>query len=277
MPRFFVDKTAFFDTVDTGAEKTANVTEKFARIVGDDAFHIARSLRMAVGEHVTICDTESTDYECELEKITDNEVVVKIISEKASESEPPYYATLFQALPKGDKLDFIIQKSVECGAFAIIPFESERCIAKSKSDVEARKTERRNKIAAEAAKQCGRGIVPGVSDTVSFDAMLAMAAKCDIGLFCYEECGLRNSLNIKKVLEEQLEVTDNNVPGEEKKLPVRKKSIAVVIGSEGGFSEREAEKAKATGLIPVGLGKRILRTETAAVFSLACIAYSFDM
>ena len=79
------------------------------------------------------------------------------------------------------------------------------------------------------------------------------------------------------MLEEQLEVTDNNVPGEEKKLPVRKKSIAVVIGSEGGFSEREAEKAKATGLIPVGLGKRILRTETAAVFSLACIAYSFDM
>ena len=71
MPRFFVDKTAFFDTVDTGAEKAANVTEKFARIVGDDAFHIARSLRMAVGEHVTICDTESTDYECELEKITD--------------------------------------------------------------------------------------------------------------------------------------------------------------------------------------------------------------
>ena len=277
MPRFFVDKTAIFDTTDAGTSKNDSTIERFARIVGDDAFHIARSLRMAVGEHVTICDTESTDYECELNKITDNEVVVKIISEKASESEPPYYAKLFQALPKGDKLDFIIQKSVECGAFAIIPFESERCIAKSKQDAEARKTDRRNKIAAEAAKQCGRGIVPRVSDTVSFDTMLAMAAKCDIGLFCYEECGTRNSLTIKKALEEQFKEADSSILADGKNLPVRKKSIAVVIGSEGGFSEREAEKAKAAGLIPVGLGRRILRTETAAIFSLSCIAYSFDM
>lgn len=277
MPRFFVDKTAFFDATDTAAAKNESAVERFARIVGDDAFHIARSLRMAVGEHVTICDTESMDYECELEKITDNEVVVKIVSEKASESEPSYCAKLFQALPKGDKLDFIIQKSVECGAFEIVPFESERCIAKSKQDAEARKTERRNKIAAEAAKQCGRGIVPRVSDTVSFDAMLEMASKCDIGLFCYEECGVRNSLTIKQALEEQLKKTDNHAFGNTKDPTGRKKSIAVVIGSEGGFSEREAEKAKAAGLIPVGLGKRILRTETAAVFSLSCIAYSLDM
>ena len=240
MPRFFVEQDRVF--------------EDHISIVGEDAHHIARSLRMAVGEQITVCDREGKEYLCTISAFDDDkEVVADIISSAKSENEPKIYIRLFQALPKGDKLDTIIQKAVECGASEIIPFQSDRCVVRIKDVSEERKNERRRRIATEAAKQCRRSLVPEVSAAVSFDNAIDLAAKSDLCLFCYEGEGTRP-------LGEILRSCDT--------LP---RSVSIIIGSEGGFSEAEAEAAKSKGAVMTGLGKRILRTETASGFVLACL------
>ena len=252
MPRFFVRK----DQIENGV----------VAIIGDDAHHISRSLRMAAGEIITVCDMQKFEYECALEEFLPDRVLARILSEKKCDTEPPFCAELYQALPKGDKLDTVIQKSVECGVSSITTFMSERCIVKEKGD-EENKLRRRNKIALEAAKQSGRGLVPEVKPTLSFDKMLAEASKADIKLFCYEGDGTRS---IREFLAEEkarfFSENENYVP-----------TISLIIGSEGGFSLAEVEKARAAGFTPVGLGKRILRTETAPLFVLGCVCYEFEL
>ena len=250
MPRFFVQKEQIQDGV--------------VSIFGDDAHHISRALRMAAGECITVCDMQSFEYECELTDFLPDRVLAKVLSMRQSDTEPPYRAHVYQALPKGEKLDSVIQKSVESGVYSITTFNSERCIAKEKSN-EENKLRRRNKIALEAAKQSGRGHVPKVNPTVSFSEMLEGASRCDICLFCYEGDGTRP---LKDVLREKKA---------ELSSPDREISVSLVIGSEGGFSLGEVERAKAAGLIPVGLGKRILRTETAPGFALGCLVYEFEL
>ena len=248
MPRFFVSK----DNI--------NEEERIISIVGEDAFHIARSLRMAVGESLTVCDGEGRDYECKLVKIRDSEANCEILEVRDCPAEPPYKATVYQALVKGERLDVAIQKSVEFGASAIVPFESSRCIVRLKGEKEGAKSQRRRRIASEAAKQCGRGIVPTVSEPMSFSDMLAEAAKCDLAIFCYEKEGDR-------MLGATLEALRTNPP----------KTVAIVVGPEGGFSPDEAEKAETCGLSLLGIGKRILRTESAAAFVLACLSSEFEL
>lgn len=241
MPRFFVTSSQIEgDTV---------------TILGEDAHHLSRALRGAVGDTVTVCDMSRMEYECKLTAFLPDRVLGQILSATPSHTESPVHITLYQALPKGDKLDTVIQKAVECGVCRIVPFESERCIVRAKADSEERKTERRNRIAAEAAKQCGRGILPEVAPTVSFDEMLCQAASADNVLFCYEGDG---TLPIGCLLAQI--------------APREGRSLALVVGSEGGFSVAEAERARACGFAMTGLGKRILRTETAPLFALACIA-----
>ncbi len=231
----------------------------------DDAHHIARSLRMAVGEDITVCDMQGNQYECRIESFDeDREVYARILSVSHSQTEPQCRVRLFQALPKGDKLDTVIQKAVECGVYEIVPFESERCIVKVKADVEERKTERRQRIAAEAAKQCGRSIVPEVKKTVTFDEMLDLACRADILLFCYEGDGTQP---LGKILDERLfRTADGQYP-----------EVSVVIGSEGGFSIDEVKRATDKGMCAVGLGNRILRTETAPLFVLSCIVCATEL
>lgn len=255
MPRFFVRKDQISDGVVT--------------ILGDDAHHISRSLRMAAGEGITVCDMQKTEYSCVLESFLPDRVLARVESVRQCDTEPPFAAYLYQALPKGEKLDTVIQKSVECGVFSIRTFMSERCIAKEKGD-EENKLKRRNKIALEAAKQSGRGHVPCVEPTVSFGEMLKEAAEADIALFCYEGDGTRS---MKEVLREKRVSLPKNEGDGSAYLP----SISIVIGSEGGFSLAEVEKAKEAGLVPVGLGKRILRTETASGFVLGCLSYEFEL
>ena len=250
MPRFFVRREQISD---------GQVT-----ILGDDAHHISRSLRMAAGESVVVCDMQKTEYDCILEEFLPDRVVARITDERQCDTEPPYKAYLYQALPKGEKLDSVIQKSVESGVYSITTFNSERCIAKEKSN-EENKLRRRNKIALEAAKQSGRGHVPEVNPTVSFAEMLKGASACDICLLCYEGDGTRP---LKEVLAEK----KSYLSGLDREI-----SISLVIGSEGGFSLAEVERARAAGLIPVGLGKRILRTETAPGFALGCLVYEFEL
>ena len=252
MPRFFVRK----DQIENGV----------VSIMGDDAHHISRSLRMAAGERITVCDMQKYEYECVLKEFLPDRVLAEVISESKCDTEPPFVAHLYQALPKGDKLDTVIQKSVECGISAITTFNSERCIAKEKGD-EENKLRRRNKISLEAAKQSGRGLVPEVYSTKSFGEMLNEASKADIKLFCYEGDGTRS---IREFLsEEKIKLGAKN--SEE---PI---SISIIIGSEGGFSLSEVEKAKNVGFTPVGLGNRILRTETAPLFVLGCVCYEFEL
>ena len=247
MPRFFVNQN--------------QIDDEYITILGEDAHHISRSLRMAVGEHITVSDMKKYEYECVLEIFADTFVKAKIIDKYISKTESPIRIHLYQALPKGDKLDLIIQKSVECGVYDITPFESERCVVKVKGDAEDRKTERRNKISIEAAKQCGRGIIPQVKQTVSFENMLKEASGFDAALFCYEGQGTKPLGNILRLLKNEREIKD----------------IAVIIGSEGGFSPSEAMSAAEHGFYSIGLGKRILRAETAAIFAVSCITYEFEL
>ena len=246
MPRFFV--------------RREQIDGDRVRITGDDAHHISRSLRMAAGEHITVCDMQSKEYDCVLERFDEDSVSALIVSARESENEPACYVRLFQALPKGDKLDTVIQKAVECGVCRIVPFESERCVVRAKPDSEQRKTERRRRIALEAAKQCGRGALPEVLETVPFSDMLRLADGADTVFFCYEGDG---TLPIGTLLAK----TDLSVNS----------SIALIIGSEGGFSLKEAQMASEKGFCMTGLGPRILRTETAPLFALACISCHFEL
>lgn len=249
MPRFFIRANQIEDGIVT--------------LLGDDAHHISRSLRMAAGETVTVCDMQKNEYECELTDFLPDRVLAKILESRKSDTEPPYHAIVYQALPKGDKLDSVIQKAVECGASEITTFESERCIVRAKGENESKKVERRQRIALEAAKQSGRGIVPVVNPTVSFSEMCRRAAEADIALFCYEGDGT-----------EPLPVALGKAVA---KIDKENPTIALIIGSEGGFSLAEAQKICSLGILPVGLGKRILRTETASGFALACLVYALEM
>ena len=247
MPRFFVEPES--------------IENNYVKITGDDARHISRSLRMAAGESITVCDMQGTDYNCVLDAFTESYVGATVISSNKVESEPPFYAHLYQALPKGEKLDYIIQKAVECGISEITTFNSERCIAKEKSN-ESAKLARRQRISLEAAKQSGRGIVPTVNATISYNQMIDAANKYDLVLFCYEKA---DGQSFKELLSEF------------KSKGISTPRIAIIIGSEGGFSEKEASVAKESGMNIVGLGKRILRTETASSFLLGCLVYEFEL
>lgn len=246
MPKFFV--------------RQDQIRENEITITGDDAFHISRALRMAKGERIDVSDMQGNQYECVLKEFNPDSVVAEVVSSVHLDNEPPVKVHLYQALPKGDKLDTVIQKSVECGVYEITPFESDRCVVKAKADVEDRKTERRNRISLEAAKQCGRGYVPVVNKTVSFDTAVKSALNCELALFCYEG---EETVSLRSVLSDAV---SKGVA-----------SISIMIGSEGGFSTPEYEKAKLCGMVSVGLGKRILRTETAASFVLSCISYETEL
>lgn len=244
MARFFVER-----------EK---IEENRIIIDGADAHHIARSLRMAEGDEAVICDGEGKEYLCRLTRIRDEECICEIIEERAPESESPVSITLCMAYPKGDKLETVIQKAVELGADRIIPFESSRCIKRPKAEKAEKQTARLQRIAEEAAKQCGRAKIPTVTQAMSFKAMLAEATDCKLSLLCYES---EEGLTVKSVL------TGKEAP----------ESISVIVGSEGGFSPEEVAEAKAAGCISVSLGRRILRCETAPTYALSAISYEFEL
>ncbi|MBQ7173216.1 MAG: 16S rRNA (uracil(1498)-N(3))-methyltransferase [Clostridia bacterium] len=250
MPRFFVRRDQIGDNI--------------VAIVGEDAHHISRSLRMAAGEHITVCDMQSTEYDCELTGFYPDHVEARILSSRAGNTEPPYRVHLFQALTKGDKMDAVVQKSVECGVCDITPFESERCIVRLKGEGDASKLARWQRIAFEAAKQSGRGIVPEVHPGEKLDAVLKRRNEFDLAIFCYEG---EEERSIKAVLQ----AAKASFPKD------RFPAIAILIGSEGGFSKDEAARALACGWISAGLGKRILRTETAACVALSCLIYELEL
>ena len=253
MPRFFVEPSA--------------VTEDRIVLTGDNAHHAAYSLRLAPGDRIKVCDQQNA-YLCEMVSFDNETATARILSSSPIDTEPPFNARLYQALPKGDKLDTVIQKAVECGVSSVVPFESSRCIVRAKPEAEARKTERRNRIAEEAAKQCGRGIIPSVLPTVSFSEALKSAEEADLVLFCYEGSEVTPLPAVLKQASPLLDAAEARG---------RRPEIAIFVGSEGGFSPEEAAAARSMGAAMTGLGKRILRTETASGFVLSCLIYSLEL
>ncbi len=244
MPRFFVKKE--------------QINSEKIYIYEGDAHHIARSLRMAEGDGVTVCDGDGTEYHCRLTRIRDEECECEILSSETGASESPVEITLCMAYPKGDKLETVIQKAVELGASRILPFESSRCIKRPKAEKIDKQLARLSRIAEEAAKQCGRARIPVVLSPMSFSEMLKVASECELTLFCYEA---EEEFSVKNIL----------------KSHDRPASCAVIVGSEGGFSKEEAGLAAESGAITVSLGRRILRCETAPDFVLSAISYEYEL
>lgn len=233
MPRFFVE--------------TDKINDGIVTLDKENAHHISFSLRMKVGDMITVCDSHGVTRECEILALDGREVRARTVSASEDSAEPPYKAVLCQAIAKGDKMDTIIQKAVELGVYRIIPFESRNCIAKIKPEARVRKHERYNSIALAAAKQCGRSIIPKVEQVCTFGDLM----KINDGerLFCYE-------------------CADAPLAGH-----LLSDIIYFMIGPEGGFAPSEAETAIKCGWVPVSLGKRILRTETASAYLLSALSY----
>ena len=222
-----------------------------AVIPGEDARHISKSLRMHAGDMLTLSGGKGIDYGCVIEKIEKDAVTVKVLYSQPSEVEPSVKVTLFQGLPKGEKFDLIIQKAVELGVSKIVPMLTDRCVSRPDGDAEQRKHERWQKIASEAAKQCGRGIIPEVVPLCSFDYALKLM-KQPLKIIFYEGGGR----SLRKILTESHD-----------------KDIAVMIGPEGGFESREVGEAEKLGAVKATLGPRILRTETAPIAAVSAIMY----
>ena len=223
-----------------------------AIIRGRDAEHI-QVLRIRPGEDVTICDTEGKDYKCRLVRATKEEAEVEILDVMPCKGEPSVRVTVLCGLPKGDRVDYIIQKSVEAGASEIVFFQSARCVAKPEDPY--KKLERWNRISEEAAKQSGRGIIPKVSWSPDYGEVLNTAVHTDLPLFMYET-GEREPLNT--VLESGKGIA----------------TAAVITGPEGGFEKYEADLARIAGMHICSMGERILRCETAPVVAITAIMYA---
>jgi len=207
-----------------------------------------RVLRLRPDETFIICDGEGTDHTCVLHTCPLDGELAQIISSAPNEAEPSVDCPIYLAYTRGERMDYAIQKSVEMGATRIILFPSERCVAKYEAKALPKKLARWGKIAEEAAKQSGRGRIPAVETAPSFKEAMIQAAEADCPLFFYEgeqERTLRMALSPKP------------------------KSVSLVIGPEGGFADQECDLATQLGLIPVTLGKRILRCETAPIAALA--------
>ena len=239
MPRFFIEKS--------------RICGQCIEVEGADFHHMTRVLRMAPGDEAVFCDGFRNDYRCVLGEFKGESLRAQIVDAWENQSEPSVFCTLFQALPKGDKMDTIVQKSVELGVSRIVPFSAARCVVRLSGTDAKKKTSRWQAIALEAAKQCGRGIVPRVEDVMSFDQALA-AMNADANAVLYE--GERQT-RLSSLL-----------PGRELG------SFSFMTGPEGGFEEKEIEKARSAGIATVTLGPRILRTETASSCVLSVLMYA---
>lgn len=237
MPHFFVDE---------------EIQSKEYSLYGEDGRHISKSLRMSKGESLTLCSPSGTVHNCVVQDIDGDMVRVDVLSSEISQAEPDVKVTLYQALPKGDKMELIIQKAVEIGVHKIVPMISSRCVSRPDKKSLAKKILRWQKIAKQAAMQSGRGIVPQVGECVTFNEAVKNA-KGEKVIF-YELGGE----SVKTILK------DN--PSE----------ISMFIGSEGGFSSEEVNLVTENKGRKATLGKRILRAETAPLVGLTLIMYETD-
>lgn len=235
------------------------IGEQEIRIDGSDVNHIRNVLRMRPGEPLRLCTGEDNrDYYCEITEITNEYVTARIlrIEEQGTELSSRLY--LFQGLPKGDKMELIIQKAVELGVYEIIPVSTKRAVVKLDEKKEESKRKRWNAICESAAKQSKRMRIPKVTGVMSFREALEYGAKLDVKLIPYE---------LAQDMEQTRRIVDGILPGQ---------SVGIFIGPEGGFEESEVGQAREAGFSPVTLGRRILRTETAGLALLAALMFRLE-
>lgn len=246
MPRFFVDNE--------------NILGERIVIGGEDAKHISLSLRARVGERITACDGKGYDYDCEISDITKNEVTLSVLEKKMCIAEPTLRVTLYQALVKSDKFDFIVQKCTELGVSAIVPVITDRCISKPDEASLSKKLVRWNKIAREAAMQSGRGVIPVVEQAVTYSEALSRMKGDDLSFLCYEAQPHTPINHIYEVVKNKKQIN----------------TASFLVGPEGGISDREAAQARDEDIHVAGLGPRILRTETAPLCVVSALMLLSD-
>ncbi len=250
MSRFFVETDA------------ADLQNGKIMITGEDVRHIANVLRASPGDVLVLCDGAGTDYDAVIERISKESIETSIRDSRPNNTEPPVRVTLFQGVPKSDKMDFIIQKCVELGVKQVVPVMTARSVVRFKNTSDAAaKTARWARIALEAAKQCDRGVIPVVREPVRLDEALKLAGGIGLKLFPYEE---ERGGSLRNVLKDY---------GKSMVCGNALNSVAVLIGPEGGFDRNEAERAVEAGFHSVTLGPRILRTETAGLATAAIVMY----
>ena len=244
MHRFFVEPS--------------QIGEKEIVITGPDVNHIRNVLRMRAGEELLAADGQGSEYRCILRELQDSEIRAEICRKLSGSAELPSRITLFQGLPKSDKMDLIIQKCVELGVFRIVPVTTKRTVVKLDAKKEESRRKRWTAVSESAAKQSGRGIIPEISGVQSFREAMEEAGELDVCLIPYEKA--ENMARTREIL--------SGIPAGA--------SIGVFIGPEGGFEEEEVREAMEAGARPITLGRRILRTETAGMAVLAMLGYLLE-
>lgn len=240
MPKFFVSKQQIANQI---------------TILDEDAKHIKTVLRAKPGEEMTVCDGEGTDYFCKINAVAEKEILLDILEKKLCQTEPAVKITLFQGLPKADKMDMIIQKCVELGIDSIVPVVTERTIVKLDKK-EQKKIQRWQKIAESAAKQSGRGKIPCIQNVLSFSQAIEESKKLCSAVIPYEK-------ELQRGIKEFVKTFSGD-------------TLGLFIGPEGGFSLEEIQQAKKEGILPITLGKTILRTETAAIVATAILLHELE-
>ena len=239
MPKFFVTPQ--------------DIVGKKITLTGENEKHIKTVLRAREGEEITVCDGEGMDYQCRILSL-ERGVVTEVLSSAPCDVEPETKITLYQGLPKADKMEWIIQKAVELGVYQVIPVATKNTVVKLDAKREKAKLERWQAIAESAAKQSGRGRIPQVGKILGFQEALQWAASLDRAWIPYEK-------------EEGMEATRRELAA----LSGEVTSVGIFIGPEGGFDEEEIRQAREAGIQPISLGKRILRTETAGLAILSLL------
>ncbi len=240
MSRYFVSST--------------QITENRIIIIGEDFQHLKRVLRSAKGDIITVC-CDGFDYTAEINEVSSDCISSIIIDKQKNNTETALKVTLFQGLPKMDKMEFIVQKCVELGVNEVVPVLTDRCISKINTSKDAQnKVSRWQKIAVEAAKQCNRGIIPKISMPIKFNEAICLASKMDLSVMPYEK---ESTLGFKELVKRCSDVAN----------------ASIFIGPEGGFTVQEVQLAESQGIKKITLGPRILRTETAGMVALSLMMY----
>ena len=237
-----------------------NINDRTVTIIGGDVNHIKNVLRMKIGEEIQVSNgQDGREYRCGIAAFEEDRIICELRFIKEDHVELPVKITLFQGLPKADKMELIVQKAVELGVYEIVPVAMKRCVTKLDEKKEASRIARWQAIAEAAAKQSKRAVIPKVTGMKSFREAVQQAADMDVRLVPYELAeGMENTREIFNALK----------PGQR---------VAVFIGPEGGFDEAEIQLTRENGMEPITLGRRILRTETAGFTVLAWIGYLLDL
>ncbi len=236
----------------------AQIGREFVTITGEDVNHIKNVLRMKAGEKIRISNQQGRDYYCEISEVTDTFVQADILNEDAASTELPSKIYLFQGIPKGDRMETVIEKAVELGVYEIIPVAMKYCVVKLDAKKEAAKVARWQKQAEAAAKQSKRSIIPKIHPVMSYKEAVEYAMQCDVRLVPYEnERGMQGTREALSTIKAGT-------------------SVSVMIGPEGGFAEDEITQVKDSMQV-ISLGKRILRTDTAGIAVMSMLMLELEM